>query len=185
MPDEGTQETKETEQAPPPSKGAAEGSKSDDKKADPAKVEGAKDAEYWRKKAEKSEQRATALERASMTELDRAKAERDEWKSIAEGNQAKIKENELRSAFLSEAADAGIHDTDAAWVLANKANMALSEDGKAIGAAAAILALKKSKPYLFDSDGKLGSGGGKGKADSTQSLKDKMNEKIRRQAFGG
>ena len=174
MSDEGQKETKETDQAPPsPSKGAIE-DKSDDKKAD-----------YWRQKAEKAEQRAKNLERAQLSELDRTKAERDEWKQRAEGNEAKIKENDLRSAFLSKARDAGIHDPEAAFVLADRSKLALSEDGKLVGVDSAILGLKKDKPYLFDSDGKLGSGGGKGKTDSAQSLKDKMNEKIRRQAFGG
>lgn len=185
MSDEGQKETQETDQAPPPpSKGAAE-EKPDDKKADSAKGEGSKDADYWRQKAEKAEQRAKNLERAQLSELDRTKAERDEWKQKAEGNEAKIKENDLRSAFLSKARDAGIHDPEAAFVLADRSKLALSEDGKLVGADSAILGLKKDKPYLFDSDGKLGSGGGKGKADSAQSLKDKMNEKIRRQAFGG
>lgn len=143
------------------------------------------DEGFWRRKAEKSEKRLQELERASMSELDRAKAERDEWKARHEATESQLREHNMRSAFVSKAAAAGVHDPDAAFQLTDRSKLALSEDGKLVGADSALLQLKRERPYLFAGGGQLGSGGGKGKSDSTVSTKDRMNDEIRRKAFGG
>lgn len=143
---------------------------------DPPKAATAED-NYWKRQAEKAEKRAKDLERASMSESERIKAERDEIAKERDSYKAEIHDNKKRSAFTTQAKAAGVIDEEVAYLLASK-DLTLTDDGKLMGADKFLTDLKKSRPHLFTNGGKLGSGGG-----NTKSVQSKENPNARMNAF--
>jgi hypothetical protein len=138
---------------------------------------GVKDADELKGKLTK----AAELEKAQLTETDRAKAEAAEWKTKAEqaaidakAAQDKANETLMRAAVITQAGN--FHDPEEAWLLVDKTKITVT-DGKVDGAKEAVEAVVKVKPHLVKtgSEGKgtprsNGKGGGNNK-DTTPTYK--------------
>lgn len=125
-------------------------------KADPNRT--AEEIRALRHEAAENRRKATkATEDAQAAEATKLK-EQGEYKTLAEKQAEEIKAlkdgqraGEIRSAVLLEASKAGIADPADALKLADLSKVDLGEGG-VTGAAEAVAALIKAKPYLVKSD---------------------------------
>jgi hypothetical protein len=142
------------------------------------KAVGAED-NYFKRQFEKAEKRVKDLERASMSEVERLKAERDELAKERDSYKAEIHDNKRKSVFETVAKAAGVIDTEVAYLL-GKEKLTLTDDGKLMGADQFVKELKISRPHLFANGGKLGSGGGNTRqAGSKEAANARMNQILR------
>ena len=139
---------------------------------------------FYRRAAEKAQKELEALRRSQMTDQERVKAERDEFERRALEADRRVKEILLQARFESAAAKAHCHDPKAAFALADRSLLDVSEDGKALGIDKAVAALKQSKPYLFGPprSPSIGSGGGNPGTPPPESTNSRMNGWIRKLA---
>ena len=173
MPEEGTPEStpaQGTATSPSPqadSQGSAgsQGPVSSDP-TQPSTTQGGQDnqAAYYRRQAEKAQRELEALRKAQMSEADRTKAERDEYRQKFEAAEKARVDTLLQARFEAAAAKAGCVDVDAAFALADRSGLTVDESGRVPGVEKAVDALKKARPYLFAPTPaqrtSVGSGGG-------------------------
>lgn len=86
-------------------------------------------------------------QKAAMTEADRIKAERDQYKTAAEQAEQRATQTAIAAEIRVRAAAKGIIDPDAALALVDRAGIVL-KDGKVDGVDTALDALVTAKPYL-------------------------------------
>lgn len=114
---------------------------------------------FWRRKAEQAERKLKDIERASMTEAEKAKVERED--AIRERDLA-VKERDeirLRTQFEKEAAKAGVVDPDLAFLAADRSLLRF-EDGKVVGLKQTLEKLQKERPILFQQPRRAAASGG-------------------------
>lgn len=105
------------------------------------------------------EEAETRRQRESLTELDRTKAERDDFKGQVTGLQTQIETLRVESAVLFEAAKLRFVAPEDAIALLDRKALKVGEDGKVEGVTEALKALAKAKPYLVaqpDKTGRIG-----------------------------
>jgi hypothetical protein len=115
---------------------------------------------YRRRQAEKHQRELEKLQRANMTEAEKAKAERDDATRRATQLETELRETKVRSRFETAAAKAGAIDPEAAFKLANTASLKVKDDGSIEGIDQALAELRKSRPYLFGQKTSTGTPGG-------------------------
>lgn len=88
--------------------------------------------------------RLDKIEEANKTELERANSRAETFERERDTAISMAKESAIRSAFIAEAARAGVLNPDDAYALADKAGIALSDDGSVVGVSEAVNALVES-----------------------------------------
>lgn len=106
-------------------------------------------AAYWRRQAEKKDKELKQVQRASMSDADRYKAERDEAMSRAEQAETKSKQFLVNSKLEQALIKAGCHDPDGAARCANMGVITVTDDGQVLGVDTAVAELKRTKQYFF------------------------------------
>lgn len=94
-----------------------------------------------RKRLEELEAQEEARKTAEMTELERARAEKEAAEQRARDADARVTQTLIRSAFVAEAAKAGAVNPEDAYVLADKNGVEVADDGTVTGVAEAVKAL--------------------------------------------
>ena len=138
----------------------------------------------YRLAAEKAQRELDALRKAQLSEQERIKLERDEFEKRALEADRRAKETLLQARFEAAAAKASCHDPEAAFALADRGLLDVSEDGKPLGIDKAVAALKQAKPYLFaqPKSPSVGSGGGNPGQPASEPTNSRVNGWIRRLA---
>jgi hypothetical protein len=90
----------------------------------------------------------TELEQAQMTETEKLRAENEKAKADVAAATQRATETAIRSEIRVKAAQLGIVDPDAAYLLADRSNVQYQEDGAVSGVDEALTALLEAKPYL-------------------------------------
>lgn len=135
---------------------------------------------YWRRQAEKAQRELEKIQRANMTEAEKAKAERDDAMKRAGILETELRETRLRGRFEAAAAKAGVVDSDAAWRLADQGRMRVKDDGSVEGLDQALAELKKSRPWLFGPQRtSTGTPGGASASPSPSTPNDRINQRLR------
>lgn len=101
------------------------------------------------KQLKQFEQREAERAKLELSEVDRLRAEANEYKQRLEQQQSQFAESQKRNAFTLAAQQAGAVDPNAAWKLADLTGIELDDSGSVQGVDVALKALKKSSPYLF------------------------------------
>lgn len=131
---------------------------------------------YWKRQAEKHQRELEKLQRANMTEAEKARAERDDASKRAEQLESELRETRIRGRFETAAIKAGAVDPEAAFKLADLSKV--KDDGAGIDQALADL--KKSKPYLFGGQKiATGSAGGASASSTPSNANQAVNDAIR------
>jgi DNA repair exonuclease SbcCD ATPase subunit len=127
-----------------------------------------------------------ANERASMSEVERLKAEKAELEAAANQAREAITQMRLKDAFRSAAATKKVRFVDGAmddaFKLADLTGVQVEESGAVRGMEAAIDALLKAKPYLVQRpepaqiDASAGTGAGKPASSGPEVTKQKIEE---------
>lgn len=98
------------------------------------------------KEYEEAEEKRKQEEMVKKGEWEKlAKQKDDELTSL----KAKVRDGAIKAAIQAAASKKGIQDIDAAFLLANKSNVTVNDDGTVSGAAEAIEALAKERSYLL------------------------------------
>lgn len=95
------------------------------------------------------------IQDAQKTEAQRLEAERDRAKQEAAAKDAQIQaanERVIKAEVRLAAQQAGFIDPEDAWLLVDRAKVALDDAGNVTGAAEAIKALAEKKPHLVQSN---------------------------------
>lgn len=133
---------------------------------------------YYKRHYEASQKRIKDLERASLSETERLRAENAELSKERDTFRSELTETKNRTKFEAEAKKAGVRDPEAAWLL-TKGSLTFTDDGRIMGVDKALQGLKESRSYLFENGG-LGSKGGNTKAaDAGKTVNQKMNDFMR------
>lgn len=164
MPAESTVEDTETGGTPNGEGGTSEPGKEQLKTLDPDYVEKLKReaidnrklAERLRKENERLQQAEDERKRAEMTELERARADLEQLKASLAETEAKRREAALHNAVLAEAAKQQFSgrrfsDPSDALRFIDWGAVQMTDDGTIAGAADAVKAIAKAKPYLLES----------------------------------
>jgi hypothetical protein len=131
---------------------------------------------YWRRQAEKHAAEIKRLSREKLSELDRLKAEAEDYKTRAESAEGELTSFKTVSQFREVATKFEVLDFESVQLHA-KGKVSLDSNGNLVGAEAFLKNLRQSKPHLFKSQNIGGGGrGGSGSGGSTSSL----NSEIRR-----
>jgi len=134
---------------------------------------------YWKRQAEKHQRELEKLQRANMTEAEKAKAERDDATRRATQLETELRETKVRSRFETAAAKAGAIDPEAAYKLANTASLKVKDDGSIEGIDQALADLRKSRPYLFGQKTSTGTPGGAAVSTPPSNPNQAVNDAIR------
>ncbi|MGI5844494.1 MAG: phage scaffolding protein [Candidatus Xenobium sp.] len=134
---------------------------------------------YWKRQAEKHQRELEKLQRANMTEAEKAKAERDDATRRATQLETELRETKVRSRFETAAAKAGAIDPEAAYKLANTASLKVKDDGSIEGIDQALADLRKSRPYLFGQKTSTGTPGGAAVSPPPSNPNQAVNDAIR------
>lgn len=136
------------------------------------------------KRAAKWEKEDADRKKASMTEVDRLKAEAEEAKALVEKNKMELTNAKVQNAFLANTSSAWADPDDAYLVLRTHFmdGVEVDENGKVSGMDAAIKLMAKKKPHLVKSDASseaTGSGhNGRRKGEETDTEKKARNSRF-------
>lgn len=107
-----------------------------------------KEAADRRKKLEAFERAEQERQQAQLSAEERLKQQLAEVQAQAQAATAAANERLLRAAVLAEAAKLAFVDPSDAWRMLDRDGLAVGDDGEVTGAAEALKALVKAKPYL-------------------------------------
>lgn len=96
---------------------------------------------------------------SEKTDLQKAQDAATAAKAELEATVARANDRLLRAEVKSVSADLGIVDSDAAYALMARDDVAVDDDGNVTGVKAALEALLKAKPYLKKQEAATASGG--------------------------
>lgn len=102
------------------------------------------------KQLEEAQAQLAEIEKAKLTDLEKATAERDELKKKAEALAQRVKDKALENAFLAAPGVEWADKEDAFTVLRAKflEGVEVDDDGNVTGMKEAVAALSKAKPHL-------------------------------------
>ena len=144
-----------------------------------------REAAKWRVEAQEAKEKLDEKNKAEMSEIERAKAEREEANQRAEKLEAELRQERFESALISEASSQKFNDPSDVIALISREDVKLDDDGKPVASSlkAAVERVAKAKPYLLSTSSPgSGDGGSRGSQPQTDRLK-KHEEAI--QSRGG
>ena len=151
--DETEVETEETEETTDESGKSTKKTYSDDEyKSLDARMRAAdKNRSETQRKLEQAEAKLAEIEKAKLSDLEKAQAERDEFKKKAEALAQGLKDKSLENAFLSAPGVEWADKEDAYTVLRAKflEGVEVDDKGQVTGMAEAVKAMAKAKPHLI------------------------------------
>lgn len=139
---------------------------------------------FYKREADRLQKKLKEIERKGMSESEKAKAEANDWKAIAETRTEELEQIKIENQFGKFANEYGVDDFETV-ALYSKGKISLGEDGKLIGAESFLKELKKSKPHLFKNTNINPGGRGEnlnGRNASKVSNNGDINSEIRRSA---
>lgn len=144
-----------------------------------------KEAADRRKKLEAFEKAEADRKAAELSEVERLQQQVAEAQLRADAVTAAANERLLKAAVLMEASKLAFVDPSDAWRMLDRDGLAVGDDGEVTGAAEALKALAKAKPYLVKSAATAASiDGDRGRGVSTPEQKTAAREQQLRQRFG-
>lgn len=145
-----------------------------------------KEAADRRKKLEAFERAEQERQQAQLSAEERLKQQLAEVQAQAQAATAAANERLLRAAVLAEAAKLAFVDPSDAWRMLDRDGLAVGDDGEVTGAAEALKALVKAKPYLVKAATAPAASidGDRGRGTATPDQKSAGREQQLRQRFG-
>ena len=145
-----------------------------------------KEAADRRKKLEAFEKAEAERKAAELSEVERLQQQVTEAQRRADAATAAANERLLKAAVLTEAAKLAFVDPSDAWRMLDRDGLEIGEDGEVAGAAEALKALVKAKPYLVKAATAPAASidGDRGRGASTPEQKTAAREQQLRQRFG-
>jgi hypothetical protein len=145
-----------------------------------------KEAADRRKKLEAFEKAEQERQQAQLSAEERLKQQLAEAQAQAQAVTAAANERLVRAAVLAEASKLAFVDPSDAWRMLDRDGLAVGDDGEVTGAAEALKALAKAKPYLVKAATAAAPSidGDRGRGASTPEQKAAGREQQLRQRFG-